>query len=78
MSFRRYFIKNRDEIGREREKKKFSARIPFILNSGKKIPKKIAGKFKKLKNQISREREKKNFSSELHSYSTRARKFRKK
>ncbi len=30
--------------------KNFSPKIPFILDSGKKIPKKIAKKFKKLKN----------------------------
>ena len=34
----------------EKEKKKFYFRIPFILDSGKKIPKKIANKLKKLKN----------------------------
>ena len=34
----------------EKEKKKFYFRIPFELNSGKKIPKKIAKKLKKLKN----------------------------
>ena len=39
-----------DEIGRKREKT-FYSRIPFILDWGKKIPKKkIAKKFKKLKN----------------------------
>ena len=31
-------------------KTKFYSRIPFILDPGKKIPKKIAKKFKKLKN----------------------------
>ena len=34
----------------EKEKKKFYFRIPFKLDSGKKIPKKIAKKLKKLKN----------------------------
>ena len=34
----------------EKEKKKFYFRIPFILDSGKKIPKNIAKKFQKLKN----------------------------
>ena len=54
----------------EKEKKKFYFRIPFTLDSGKKIPKKIAKKLKKLKNlfrhyfqpkrdEIGREREKK-------------------
>ena len=61
----------RDEIGREREKKKFYFRISFILDSGEKIPKKLAKKLKKLKktsfrhyflpkrDEIGREREKK-------------------
>ena len=34
----------------EKEKKKIFFRIPFVLDSGKKIPKKIANKLKKLKN----------------------------
>ena len=34
----------------EKEKQKFYFRIPFKLDSGKKIPKKIAKKLKKLKN----------------------------
>ena len=34
----------------EKARKKFQSRIPFILVSGKKIPKKIAKNFKKLKN----------------------------
>ena len=34
----------------EKERKKFLSRIPFILNTGKKIPKEIAKTFKKLKN----------------------------
>ena len=34
----------------EKEKKKIYFRIPFKLDSGKKIPKKIAKKLKKLKN----------------------------
>ena len=33
----------------EKEKKQFLSRIPFLLDLGKKIPKKIAKKFKKLK-----------------------------
>ena len=73
----------------EKEKKKFYFRIPFILDSGKKIPKKIAKKLKKLKNLIPtlflaktgwdrpRKREK-NFTPEFRSYSTQARKFQKK
>ena len=38
-----------DEIGQKREKKNLSL-IPFILDTGKKIPKNIAKKLKKLKN----------------------------
>ena len=34
----------------KKEGKKFYSRIPFILDLGKKIPKKITKKFKKLKN----------------------------
>ena len=34
----------------EKEGKQLESRISFILDSGKKIPKKIAKKFKKLKN----------------------------
>ena len=34
----------------KKEKKKFYFRIPFKLDSGKKIPKKIAKKLKRLKN----------------------------
>ena len=49
-SFRHYFQPKRYEIGQEREKKKFYSRIPFILDPGKKIPKKIAKKLKKFKN----------------------------
>ena len=52
-SFRHYFFTKRDEIGREREKKKFYFRIPFVLDRGKEIPKKIAKKLKKLKNLLS-------------------------
>ena len=55
-------------IWAEKEKKKLQCRIPFILDPGKKIPKKITKKFKKLKNlflalffanEIGRERQKK-------------------
>ena len=54
----------------EIERKKFQSRIPFKLDPGKKVPKEIAKKFKKLKNpfpalyldktgdEIGREREK--------------------
>ena len=70
----------------EKEKKKFYFRIPFKLDSGKKIPKKIA---KKLKNPFptlflakagcDRPRNRgKNFSPKFRSHSTRASKFRKK
>ena len=55
----------------EKARKKFQTRIPFILDPGKKIPKKIAKKFENLKTYfrhyfqpkrdgIGREREKKN------------------
>ena len=37
----------------KKEKKKFYFRIPFKLNPGKKIPKKIAKKLKKLKKPLS-------------------------
>ena len=87
--FRYYFLPKRDEIGREREKKNFYFRIPFILDSRKKISKKIVKKLKKLKIPLSdiifsqnvmrqAEKEKKNFTSEFRSNPTRARKFRKK
>ena len=36
----------------KKERKKFQFRIPFILDPGKKIPKKIAKQFKKSKNLI--------------------------
>ena len=36
----------------KKERKKFQSRIPFILDPGKKIPKKIAKQFKKSKNLI--------------------------
>ena len=69
--------------------KKFQSRFPFILGLGKKIPKKIAKKFKKLKNPflalffaktglVRPRKRKKKFSPKFRSYSTRARKFRKK
>ena len=34
----------------EKERKKFQSRIPFIQDPGKKIPKEMAKKLKKLKN----------------------------
>ena len=37
----------------EKERKKFQSRIPFIVDPGMKIPKKIAIKFKKAKKPIS-------------------------
>ena len=73
-----------------KERKKFYFRIPFKADSGKKITKKIAKKQKKLKKPLSdinlsqngmRQAEiqkKKNFTPEFRSYSTQARKFRKK
>ena len=36
-----------------RKKEKFYSRIPFLLHPGKKIPKKIAKKLKKLKKPLS-------------------------
>ena len=42
------FSKNRMRQA-EKEKIKFQSRIPFILDPGKKIMKKIARKFKKMK-----------------------------
>ena len=72
----------------EKARKKFWPRIPFILDLGKKIPKKIAKKLKKLKNlfpalflaemgwdKLTKREE--NFSPEFRSYSTQARKFQK-
>ena len=70
----------------EKEKKTFYFRIPLKLDSGKKIPKKIAKKLKRLKNlfptlflaKTGRDRprkRKKNFTPEFHSYTTQARKF---
>ena len=70
----------------EKERKKFQSRIPLILDPGKKIPKKIGKKLKKLKNlfpalflaKTSPGQREKNCSSEFRSYSTRPRKLRKK
>ena len=70
----------------EKERKTFQFRIPFILDPGKKIPKKIEKEIKKLKNLFAAlfsakrgldrpTKRKKNFSPESRSYSTRARKF---
>ena len=42
-----YFYPKWVEIGRERARKKFLSRIPFLPDPGQKIPKKIAKKFKK-------------------------------
>ena len=70
------------------EKKKIYFRIPFILDSGEKIPKTIAKKLKKLKILFPnlflaqtgwdrpRNREK-NFTAEFRSYSIETRKFQK-
>ena len=66
----------------EKERRKFYSRIQFILDPGKKIPKKIAKKLKKLKNlfptlflaKTGRDRPRKrgkNFTPEFRSYSTR-------
>ena len=74
----------------EKGRKKSSGQIPLILNPGKKIPKKITKKLKKIKKPFSginfcknwktlaEKKGKQNFTPEFHSYSTRARKFRKK
>ena len=73
----------------EKGRKNFYSRIPFILNRGKKVPKKIAKKLKKLKNLFpalflaktrwDRPRKgEKNFSPEFRSHSMTVRKFRKK
>ena len=74
----------------EKVGKKFYSRMSFILDPGKKIPKEIEKKIEKTKktsfrhyflpkrDEIGREREKKNFTSDFRSYSTEARKFRKK
>ena len=51
-SFRHYSQPKRDEIGREREKKKFYFRIPFKPDSSEKIPKKIAKELKKFKKNL--------------------------
>ena len=71
----------------EKERKKFQTRIPFILDPGKEIPKKIAKKKSKNEktyfrhyflpkwDEIGGEREKKNYTPEFCSYPTRARKF---
>ena len=72
----------------KKERKKFYFRIPFKPDSGKKIPKRIAKKLKKLKKPLSDinssqngfrqdEKEKKNFTPECCSYSTKTRKFQK-
>ena len=73
----------------EKEKKKFYFRISFKLDSGKKIPKRMSKKLKKLKNLIPTlflaktgwdrpRKRKKDFTPEFRSYSTQARKFQKK
>ena len=62
--------------------------MPFMLDQGKGIPKKIAKKFKKFKNLFptvflaktgwgTPRKRKKNFTPEFHSYSTQTRKFQK-
>ena len=71
-------------MGREREKKKIQSRIPFTLDPGKKIPKKIEKKkhqktkkpsfqyyFQSKRDEIGRKGEKKNFSPEFRSNSAR-------
>ena len=73
----------------EKERKKFQSRIPLILDPGKKIPKKIANKFKKLRilspvlflakeDEIGQEREKKILVPNSVHTRPPARKFRKK
>ena len=46
------FSQTRMRQAEKERKKKFQFRIPFILDDDKKIPKKIAKKFKKFKNLI--------------------------
>ena len=73
----------------EKVKTKFYSRIPFILDPCKKIPKKNCKKTQKIikhlpvlflaKKGLDRLKKlKENFTPEFRSYSTRARKFRKK
>ena len=87
-SFWHYFYRNRDEEGREREKKVL-VQNPVPTRLGLENSKKIVKKFKKLKNMILTlflsklgwDRSKKienNFSRKFRSYSTQARKFQKK
>ena len=77
------------KIARPRKVKNILVTNSVLPDPGKKIPKKIAKKFKKLKNIIpplflskpgldSPRKRKKNFSPEFRSYPTRARKFQKK
>ena len=61
-SFRHYFFPKRDEVGREREKKKFTSEFRSYSTRARKFRKKWQ----------------KNFTPECRSYSTRPRKFRKK
>ena len=72
----------------EKEKKKIYFRIPFIVDSGKKIPKKIAKKLKNLKNLFRilflaktgwdrPGKREKNFTPECRWNSTQTRKFQK-
>ena len=67
-------------------RKKFWTPVPFILDPGKKIPKKNSEKFKKLKNLFQAiffaktgserlRKSEKNVIAEFRSYSTPARKF---
>ena len=75
-------------IQTEKERKKFQFRFPFLLDSGKKIPKKISKKFQKLKNLFSEiflaktrwdrlRKRNKYFCHKFCSYPTRRRKFQK-
>ena len=88
ITFRHYFLPKWGEIGREREKK-IQSRIPFILDPGKIILKKIEIEIKKLKNLFPAlllaktgldrpKKKKKNFNPEFRSYQTPARIFQKK
>ena len=52
-TFRQYFQANRGMRQAEKERKEFQTRIPLILDSGEKIPKKNSKKIQKIKKQLS-------------------------
>ena len=72
----------------EKDEKKIQTRIPFILDPGKKIPKKIAKKIQKIKKPLSgiiqsqngmrqAKKERNNLCLEYRSNETREKKFQK-